>query len=215
MNEQAVINPVSISQNAQAGAARMKNLTSEQRHELASKAAKARWSNRNKKIGDILQSSTLSCRALNDKSVSTRNKTRRHLRQSGNNKVFGVALSAAEKRLAKAIEERAKAANLWAVLNAEIPSLQQTIAALRNQQTAIASLSDNLPNRLEANQPDLAAIVSDSPLPAVIQPNSIQNVIHPPRASRARGAAVSANLGDNEDENKFLNDSDVASGEWH
>jgi len=43
---------------------------------------------------------------------------------------FSVALDAAQERLAKAIQERAQCQHKLAMLQAEIPSLQQTIVAL-------------------------------------------------------------------------------------
>ena len=46
---------------------------------------------------------------------------------------FTMALDAAHRRIAKAIEERAAAQNKLALLNAEIPALERTIAALGGQ----------------------------------------------------------------------------------
>lgn len=168
-----------ISQPAKDATKRVQHITDQQRHDLASKAAKQRWANKNKKGA------------------------------KGPLKVFSVALNAAEKRLANAIEERARAASLWAVLEAEIPSLQRTIAALKNQQNPNGATS--------ANQTDLATIISDRsiPTPSPAQPNPTATSTRPLQASRARGAAVDVNLGDTEDENKFLDGSDVAEGEWH
>jgi hypothetical protein len=90
-----------------------------------------------------------------------------------------VALNAAERRLAVAIEERAKAANTWAVLNAEIPSLQMTIAALKNQQNPVPvmpSYGVMLPNGMPVGQQSgpgvsMDQIMSDAPIsPATPRP---------------------------------------------
>lgn len=47
--------------------------------------------------------------------------------------IFEKALADAEKRLAKALNERAQAQDVLADLAKEIPSLQQTISALQHQ----------------------------------------------------------------------------------
>jgi hypothetical protein len=124
MDEQPLGNTTTVSQKTQAGVARMQRLTGKQRSELARKAINKRWANRNTKTNKTPKSLALSNKVAKNKSS-----------EFNDNKIFDDALSTAEKRLAKAIEERAKAANLWAVLSAEIPSLQRTIAALKNQQS--------------------------------------------------------------------------------
>jgi hypothetical protein len=178
--EQSEKNPAEIViQPTKAAVKRIQHISNQQRHDLASKAAKQRWAGKNKKVA------------------------------KGSLRVFSTALNAAEKRLAKAIEERAKAANLWAVLSAEIPSLQQTIAALKNQQNPNVATS--------TNQADLATMISGRSASASspAQPNPIATSTRPLQASRARGAAVDVNLEGDDDENKFLDGSDVAAGEWH
>ena len=178
--EQSEKNPTDIvSQPAKAATKRIQHISNQRRHDLASKAAKQRWAGKNKKVA------------------------------KGSLRVFSIALNAAEKRLAKAIDERAKAANLWAVLEAEIPSLQRTIAALKNQQNPNEAIS--------ANQADLATMISGRSAAASspAQPHPIATSTRPLQASRARGAAVDVNFEGAEDENKFLNGSDVAEGEWH
>ena len=186
------------------GKARMQSLSPQQKKMLGMKAAKARWG-KTKKSG---KEAGIPLQAI----AGTR-KTR-----TKETRVFSIALTAAEKRLAKAIEERARAASTWAVLNAEIPSLQRTIAALRNQQNPDApqvaypmQLPDGSPVTYALNSGpsayDLNTVLSDAPAPALSP--------RPLAASRAGGGAMNINLGDDDEEDKFLNDSNVAGGQWH
>ena len=184
------------------GRARMQSLSPQQKKMLGKKAAKARWSKAKK-------SSAVA--GIPQKAIAETRKP--HTRET---RVFSIALTAAEKRLAKAIEERARAASTWAVLNAEIPSLQRTIAALRNQQNPDApmvayqmQLPDGSPAEYRTSPAnyDLNTVLSDAPMP-VLSPR-------PLAASRAGGGALNINLGDNEEEDKFLNESGIAGGQWH
>jgi hypothetical protein len=194
------------SPNRKGGRARMQSLSSDQKKKLGRKAANARWG----------KSRTAAASPLASSASKATNSTRKNRSRSKENRVFGFALTAAEKRLAKAIEERARSASVWAVLNAEIPSLQRTIAALRNQQTGGAPAPGYempLPDGTVPGYPasfapanyDLARVVSDAPVPAQ----------RPLAASRAGGGAIGINLGDADDENQFLDSSSVASGQWH
>jgi len=128
---------------------------------------------------------------------------------------FSSALKTAEKRLAKAIMERAEHAAKYAVLSAEIPSLQRLIVALRNPLGAV-------PDYSAAPQISLEQIVGDQPLqyanpPRV--PSALPTVPmqHPVTTQgRAMGGAIGVELQENiEDEDQFLKGSAVAGGEWH
>ena len=191
------------------GKARMLSMSKAERQLLGRQAAEARW-------GGQKQAAAAKPKAGSRRSAAKRGGAKARVFAKAD-KVFGVALVAAERRLAKAIEERARAASTWAVLNAEIPSLQRTIAALRNQQNpanAEPSYEQQLPDGSRAGVPspagtpnyDLAAVVSDAPVPA----------LHPLRASRAAGGAIGVDLADEgDDEDRFLRDSSVAAGQWH
>jgi len=166
------------------GLARKQKLSPEERTAIASKAASARW----KKRGEGKHSK------LSRRGARTASAAPPLPRQA---RVFGVALSAAENRLARAIEERAAAANKLAMLNAEIPSLQRTIVALQSHQNPLPSVA--------AAPVDLSGISSWNPLPSP----------PPPPALRVQGGALNVNLGDEEDEDRFLHESPAAGGEWH
>jgi hypothetical protein len=194
------------------GKARMKEMTPAKRRALGRKAAKARWA-KNK-----TETTTEPCT------------TRKIGKRRASNEVFGIALTAAEKRLAKAIEERARAASTWAVLNAEIPSLQRTIAALRNQQNPNVAMQDYAMQMPDGSMTgyqsnvgpvgyNLASVVSDAVIPFAQTPQPAAQpqaaVLRPLAASRVGGGAVGVNLADDDDEDKFLNESGVAGGQWH
>jgi hypothetical protein len=155
---------------------------------------------------------------------------------------FTSALKTAEKRLASAILERAKAAATYAVLSAEIPSLQRLIVALKNPLGVMPEVAPNpyysapgYANYGAATPPTLEEIVGDQPLmyqnpprvdiPAQPQPIPVIPVpqaLHPANTqaqSRAGGGAIGVPLdpeeGQVEDEDQFLKDSAVAGGAWH
>jgi hypothetical protein len=136
---------------------------------------------------------------------------------------FVSALKMAEKRLGKAIQERAEAGAKYAILSAEIPSLQRIIGALRNPMGA----------QYEAGiiaAPSLEQIVGDTPLtyqnpaipkprrePAPTPPLNLPPAAHPVTSQgRAMGGAVGVELQEEENnENAFLETSGVAGGNWH
>lgn len=198
------------------GKTRMQELTPAKKTALGRKAAKARWGKK-KNAGMI---------PLADASTATA--TRKARPRTRETRVFGIALTAAERRLAKAIEERARAASTWAVLNAEIPSLQRTIAALRNQQSP-GTFQQNYDMQLPDGsmmpfQPlagsagyDLTQVMTDAPIPfvrpAAAQPQPVPT--RPLAASRAGGGAIGVDLANDDEEDKFLNESGVAGGNWH
>jgi hypothetical protein len=198
------------------GKARMNELTPDKRRALGRKAAQARWGkDKNQAVDEKAPRKRRKAKFTVDHVVSTPN-ARRETR------VFGIALMAAEKRLARAIEERARAAATWAVLNAEIPSLQRTIAALRNQQNPNTS-----PQGYEMTLPDgsgyqpnasygLPQVISDAPVPLVAPQQAAAASARALAASRVGGGAVESDLGDaSDDEDKFLNASGMAGGNWH
>jgi len=193
------------------GKARMDELTPAKRRALGRKAAQARWGkDKNSTTGEKTPR-----KRRNAKLIEHPMPTRRATRET---RVFNIALTAAEKRLAKAIEERARAASTWAVLNAEIPSLQRTIAALRNQQNPNAQMQGYEPQlpdgsgyQSNANY-DLTRVVSDAPVPFVAPQQAARTLV----ASRVGGGAVETVLDDaGDDEDKFLNASGMAGGNWH
>jgi hypothetical protein len=110
--------------------------------------------------------------------------------------------------LAQCIEERAYYANMWAARNAEIPSLVQIIAALKNSRnpSLVATASPEAPviGAPWANEAQ-QAYAGAGPTPA-------QQLA----ASRVRGGAVAVDLGTSEDdEDRFLRESGLPGGEWH
>lgn len=186
-----------------------------QRRARGRKAAQARWT----KANSASAVGNTPSKRRNAKSVDAPAAPKRKIRREA--RVFNIALTAAEKRLAKAIDERARAAATWAVLNAEIPSLQRTIAALRNQQNPDAfvqnyqmPLPDGSTGNYTSNANYMAQVVSDAPMPPTAPPPGVS-----PRAlaaTRARGGAVDVELEESaDDEDKFLNASGMAGGNWH
>lgn len=212
----------------------MQELTPAKRRDLGRKAAQARWGKNKAEFSPAPEGLSPRKTGKRRKSgAATPNqafpllKKTRPVKQA---RVFGFALTAAEKRLAHAIEERARAASTWAVLNAEIPSLQRTIAALRNQQNPnipmqnyAMPLPDGSMLGYQGNGTsvgyDLTTVVSGAPIPFAPPAQSSAPPQAPaPRplaASRAGGGAVGINLADNENEDRFLEDSSVAGGQWH
>jgi hypothetical protein len=142
---------------------------------------------------------------------------------------FSSALKTAEKRLAKAILERAEAAAKYAVLSAEIPSLQRIILALKNPLGMVEF--PGAPSYGMVSAPTLEQIVGDQPLPYVNPPRRdipaqpepvpvipVPQVLHPANTmGRAGGGAIGVELEETagEDEDQFLKDSPVAGGQWH
>jgi hypothetical protein len=161
------------------GTARMSEMSTEEKRALGRKAANARWG----KAG------------IRKQKKSARKKTERSTLQP---KVFGIALTAAEKSYAKSLEDLAYHENMVAILRARIPSLERTISALQNQQ-----------NPTSFPQTD---IYGSSPH---TMPSTDISTRHPD-VSRAQGAAVGGiDLTDETDEDKFLRESGLPGGEWH
>jgi len=119
-------------------------------------------------------------------------------------RVFGNALAAAEKAYGESIEELSYHENMTALLRARIPSLVQTIRALKNTQVP-AALDLALAPAAVLGPVSSVDGMPDMPSPA---PH--------PRVSRAQGGAIGVDLAStSDDEDQFLRDSVVAGGEWH
>lgn len=175
-----------------------KTLTKEERSRVASDAAKRRWAKTKRAAAKPV-----------GKSKSAKTKKRQ-----SSPREFVSALKMAEKRLVKAIQERAEYAAKYAVVSAEIPSLQRLILALKNPLGAAPEYGMPLP-------PSLEQIVGDQPLayqnparsPATVP---VPQQLHPANTqNRAMGGAVGMELDEDENENKFLDESGVAGGQWH
>ena len=198
------------------GKARMQHLSPSERKALAGNASRARW----KKQKAQEQTQAIHCPAC-AAGLNLERGEGSHIMPSAEHpipapqsanpnsalhpnpmpKEFNTALVAAERRLAKAIEERAKAANAWAVLQAEIPFLERTIAVLRGHPVTLPPAA--VPN-----------FASTFPLPNSWEKPAVQ---HQPQISKAQGGAV-ANInlsGPEDDEDRFLRESGLPSGEWH
>lgn len=210
-----------VTQQAPAKKALVKTaLTKEQRSKIMSEAASRRWAK---------------ARKAQAKAVETVSKPAPSKKRPSGPREFSSALKVAEKRLAQAITERAKAAALYAAASAEIPSLMQIIQSLKNP---VGTLSfPGAPYYGMVPAPTLEQIVGDQPLQYQNPPLPIRRDIpaqppqppvmpvpqqlHPANTmGRAGGGAIGVDLpvegdGGEEDENKFLNESAVAGGAWH
>jgi hypothetical protein len=131
---------------------------------------------------------------------------------------FSSALKVAEKRLAMAITERAKAAALYATACAEIPSLMQIINSLKNP----LGVQPYAPQYGYIPAPSLEEIVGDRPLayqnpplpprrdipaPQPVPQMPVPQALHPANTmGRAGGGAVEGVELAEEDEDQFLNE---------
>lgn len=214
--------PVQTPQSPQSkgGNARTRKLSPERRQEIASQAAAVRWGKIVKHVPPVL-SAPVAARAKHKKRraparehqpllrASSQRARYRHAAATSTPAVFGLALVAAENRLAEAIQERAYHANMGAALDAEIPSLVQTIAALKNTQNPQSPLSLARSSAARQIQTDLNLAGAGSDPAPVTRPG----VTIP---SRAQGAALAIDLGEPEDEDRFLReDPVVGGGQWH
>jgi len=164
------------------GTARMNEMSAEERRALGRKAANARWG----KAGSRKKKTTKPARQKTARNTSALQP-----------KVFGIALTAAEKSYAKSLEELAYHENMVAILSARIPALERTIGALQNQQN-----STSLP------QADIYGSIPHA------MPSTDISTRHPD-VSRAQGAAVGGiDLTDETDEDRFLRESGLPGGEW-
>jgi hypothetical protein len=184
-----------------------KKLDKEARSKIMSEAAKRRWAKARK------------AKAVASAPVKTAPKAPPAKKKATAPREFSSALRTAEKRLAMAILERSKAAATYAVLSAEIPSLQRLIVALKNPLGI-------LPEYGAATPPSLEQIVGDQPIAYRNPPNRppapelikelVPQQLHPANTvGRAGGGAVGVELAEPEDEDQFLKDSGVAGGDWH
>jgi len=133
---------------------------------------------------------------------------------------FSTALKTAEKRLAKAIQERAEAASKYAVLNAEIPSLQRLILALKNPLGAMPEYGVPVAPTIEQIVGGERIAYANPPRRSDIPAMPVPQQLHPANTaqqSRAGGGAVAVELNEGveeEDEDKFLNESPMTGGQW-
>jgi len=190
-------------------------MTKEERSKIMSEAAKRRWAKARKAKAAAAKPQPAPKPPASKKKPSAPRE-------------FSSALKTAEKRLAQAILERSKAAATYAVLSAEIPSLQRLIIALRNPLGV-------LPEYGVRSEPSLEQIVGDQPLQyqnpprvaympspdvPVVPQIPVPQTLHPAnQQTRGGGSAVGVDLAeedvaDEDDENKFLNESALAGGSW-
>jgi hypothetical protein len=189
-------------------------ISKEERSKIMSEAAKLRWAKARK------------AKALAEK-LKTAPKAAPAKKKATAPREFSSALRTAEKRLAMAILERSKAAATYAVLSAEIPSLQRLIVALRNPLGVAPEYGAIQPATLEQ-------IVGDQPIaypnPPRVMPTaalppapefSIPQALHPANTvqqNRGGGGAIDVPLdadASGEDEDQFLRESAIAGGQWH
>jgi hypothetical protein len=184
-----------------------KPLTKEERSQIAKDAAKRRWAKAKREKGKVVKSKAATRNAKSAK------------KKPSSPREFVSALKTAEKRLVKAIQERAEAGAKYAVVSAEIPSLQRLIAALRNPLGGVSGYDP-------AQAPiSLEQIVGDQPLPYANPPRAVPapvpaipvpQQLHPAnQQGRAQGGAIGVELAEEQDEDAFLKGSAVAGGEWH
>jgi hypothetical protein len=194
-------------------------LTKEQRSKIMSEAAKRRWEKARKAKAKAVKIAPKSPpKALPVKKRPTAPRE------------FSSALKVAEKRLAKAITERAEAAAKYAAVSAEIPSLMQIINSLKSPLgTVPLDPSRQYQYGYAPAPPTLEQIVGDQPLayqnpprtdiPAAPPPFPtipVPPALHPANATgRAGGGAVGMELEETEDEDQFLKESPVSGGVWH
>jgi hypothetical protein len=194
-----------------------KKLSRKERSAIASDAAKRRWANVRAAKAEDAAKTAAKARKAPAKAAPVK-------KRPAAPREFGTALKTAEKRLARAIQERAEAAAKYAVLSAEIPSLQRIIQALRDP-TALVPQQYYTGTTVPFPPPTLEQIIGDQPIayqnpparplppvPAIPVPQSL----HPANAGNGRGGggAIGVELAEPEDEDQFLRESGVAGGEW-
>ncbi len=187
------------------GKARMQGLSTEEKRDLAVSAAQARWG-KTKKASKKKSAGRSASQPRKGKD-SPEKRSNARAGRSTTPRVFGIALAAAEKRYADAIQERAYHVGMACALDAEIPGLVQTINALKNTQHP----------SLQAQSVIEVSTASPWPAtpPSVLQAAPSVTAAHP-RASRAQGGAISGiDLADETEDDKFLRESDLPGGEWH
>ena len=187
-------------------------LTKEQRSKVQSEAASRRWAK-------VREEKAKAAKAAQKPAAKPVAKPKSQNRSSGP-KEFSSALRTAEKRLSQAILERSKAANTYAVLSAEIPSLQRLIVALKNPLGLLPEYGVSL-------APSLEQIVGDQPLDYANPPRRnlvpvppvmpVPQELHPANTvTRGGGGAIGVELPEGaEDEDQFLRESAIAGGNWH
>jgi hypothetical protein len=183
-------------------------LGKEERSRIATEAATRRWA---KQKREAAAKAAAAARPVPKASPAKKRPTA--------TREFQSALKVAEKRLGKAILERAEAANKYAVLCAEIPSLQRLVIALKNPLGTVPEYSFPA-------APSLEQIVAGEPLPYQNPPRAaapqvplipVPQQLHPAnqQQNRAVGGAVGLELDDDGNDDQFLDKSGVAGGQWH
>jgi hypothetical protein len=179
--------------------ARKPVMTKEQRSKIMSEAATRRWAKAKKAKAKAAKAPAPAAKGKKKPTAP---------------REFSSALRTAEKRLAKAILERAEAAAKYAVVSAEIPSLQRIIMALKNPMGVVAEYGVPSPYEPLAYQnPPRRDIPAQPQIPVVPVPQEL----HPANTVTVRGGggAIGMELEETEDEDRFLKESAVAGGQWH
>lgn len=185
-------------------------LSKEDRSRIATEAAKRRWAKAREQRTKAVT-----------KGVRTVPKAPPGHKRPAAPREFSTALKAAEKRLAKALEERAFHAYQYNALCAEIPSLADLVKSLRNPLGSSPMPGVAIPPTVTIEQ-----IVGDQVLgyknPPILRPTGVAAIpvpqqLHPVNAvtGRGGGGAVGMQIEEPEDEDKFLTESGVAGGQWH
>lgn len=183
--------------------------TKEQRSQIATEAAKKRWAKQKRMAKQAVKAKAAAKAATAAKKTKVKVKVPRE---------FSSARKVAERQLAKAFHDRDEAAAKYAVAIGQIPSLMAIIRAFDNPSAPDYGYTAPLP-------PSLEQVMSDQPLAYANPPRSIPaqppvmpvpQQLHPANqtASRAQGGAIDVALDEDEDENKFLNESSVSGGQW-
>jgi hypothetical protein len=187
-------------------------LSKEERSRIATDAAKRRWANAKEQAA---------------KAAKAASKAAKPKKKGSAPREFSSALKTAEKRLARAIQERAEYAAKYAVVSAEIPSLQQIIQALRNPMGAVPQ-SYYAGTAVPYAPPTLEQIVGDTPLayqnpprPQPVPLPAIPQQLHPAnvqaKASKGGGGAIAGmDLEAEENEDQYLGEEPTTGGgAWH
>ena len=175
---------------AAGGKARMQALSPEEKHAIASKAARARWK-KSKAAKKATRSANRRWAQLDSLSAMPA--------------IFSETLETAEARYTEAMQLRTLYAGKIALLDAQIPSLIQTITALKNSLNPVSPAASVYPPP-PVYPVSGAGTRSLSPAHA---PEIARNL------DRVHGGATGENLAEESEDDQFLKDSPVAAGNWH
>jgi hypothetical protein len=144
--------------------------------------------------------------------------TKKKTKKKSATATFGAALVAAEKMLADATDQRNFHASEYHRYNREIPRLQRTVEALRNQQSIVSGEAEVKPQYMPMEPGyGIAQVLSDAPIPMAAQTSQegIPNLeMQPKRHVLAGGGAVGVQLEEEPDEDIFLKDANLPGGNW-